>query len=179
LLSLDISFLRRNSLGGPAMTKVSRELGEPLPRPISVMTNRIVASFLVGAAAIAVVACSPSSPAGISRPASSADPRLCLARPGWARLTLTDSSPAPVSTVQAGSRIVITVPRYAWGRATPVHVVKSGLLREVCSVVLRDRGGRTIFTARRAGRTYVGATVEPASNLAMPAWGGIVIVRAG
>jgi hypothetical protein len=143
------------------------------------MTSRIVASFLVGAAALAAVACTPSSPAGISRPASSADPRLCLARPGWPRLTLTDTSPAPVSTVQAGSRIVITVPRWSWGGATPVHVAKSGLLREVCSVVLRDHGRRTIFTARRAGRTFLGATVEPASNLAMPAWGGTVIVRAG
>jgi hypothetical protein len=45
--------------------------------------------------------------------------------------------------------------------------------------VLRDHGRRTIFMARRAGRTFLGATVEPASNLAMPAWGGTVIVRVG
>jgi hypothetical protein len=181
------------------VTKGGRELAEPLPRPISVMTSRIVASFLIGVAALAAVACTPSSPAGISRPASgadprpsSADPRLCLARPGWPRLTLTDTSPVPVSTVQAGSRIVITVPRPTpgEGRATPVYVAKSGLLREVCSVVLRDHGRRTIFAARRAGRTYLSATVElhlawspspsrPAPDVAMPAWGGTVIVRAG
>jgi hypothetical protein len=179
------------------VTKSGRELAEPLPRPISVMTSRIVGSFLIGVAALAAVACTPSSPAGISRPASSADPRpssadprLCLARPGWPRLTLTDNSPVPVATVQAGSRIVITVPRWNWGTATPVYVAKSGLLREVCSVVLRDHGRRTIFAARRAGRTYLSATVElhlawspspsrPAPDVAMPAWGGTVIVRAG
>ncbi len=38
-------------------------------------------------------------------------------------------------------------------------------------------GRRTIFLAARHGSTWLGATVPPASNLMMPAWGGKVIVR--
>ena len=51
-----------------------------------------------------------------------------------------------------------------------------GILQEECTVLLPGRGRRTIFLAAGPGRTRVGATVEPASNLAMLAWGGDVIV---
>jgi hypothetical protein len=71
----------------------------------------------------------------------------------------------------------VTVPRWHWGQATQVRVAKSALLRQVCSVMLRNHGRRTIYVARGSGTTYLSATVEPASNLAMPAWGGKVVVR--
>jgi hypothetical protein len=80
-------------------------------------------------------------------------------------------------TVKAGSFVVVTVPRWHWGQATQVRVAKSALLRQVCSVMLRNHGRRTIYVARGSGTTYLSATVEPASNLAMPAWGGKVVVR--
>ncbi|HLX51225.1 MAG TPA: hypothetical protein VKS82_23115 [Streptosporangiaceae bacterium] len=80
-------------------------------------------------------------------------------------------------TASAGAHIVVTVPRWGWGRATDVDVARGGILREQCTVVLADHGRRTIFLAAGAGRTWVGATVQPASNLAMPAWGAEVIVR--
>lgn len=138
-----------------------------MPRPRCVTTMRIVVSATAAvAASLAAVACSASAPAG------------CQARPGWLRLTLTDTSPAPTATVEAGSFMVVTVPRWGWGQATDVRVARPSLLREVCTVVLRDHGRRTIFFARMYGATYLGATVAPASNLAMPAWGGRVIVRA-
>src|SRR5215813_2798535 len=106
-----------------------------------------------------------------ARPAPGTEPAnaRCAARPGWSRLTLTDRSPVPSVTIKAGSLVVVMVPRWGWGQATQVRVARPGLLREVCSVVLSNHGRRTIYVARVPGATFVGATVEPASNLAMPA----------
>jgi len=83
-----------------------------------------------------------------------------------------------VVTVKAGSFVVVVVPPWSWGRATQVHVARSGLLREVCSVQLSNHGRRSIYVARAPGASYLGATVRPPSNLMMPAWGGKVIVHA-
>jgi hypothetical protein len=80
-------------------------------------------------------------------------------------------------TVKTGRFVVVVVPPWGWGRATQVHVAKPGLLKEVCSVQLSNRGRRTIYVARALGATFIGATVQPASDLAMPAWGGKVIVH--
>jgi hypothetical protein len=74
-------------------------------------------------------------------------------------------------------RIVVTVPRWGWGTATDIDVARSGILREECTVLLFGGGRRTVFMAVMPGSTWVGATVEPASDLDMPAWGGRVIVR--
>jgi hypothetical protein len=93
--------------------------------------------------------------------------------PGWPP-TLTGRSAALAVTVKAGSFIVVNVPA---GQVTDVRAAKPSL-REVCTVVLRNHGRRTIFVARMPGATYFGATVEPTSNLAMSAWGSTVIVRA-
>jgi hypothetical protein len=57
-----------------------------------------------------------------------------------------------------------------WGTATPVHPARAGVLREQCTVLLPGDGRRTIFLAARHGSTWLGATVQPASNLMMPAW---------
>jgi hypothetical protein len=82
-----------------------------------------------------------------------------------------------VVTVPVGARIVVTVPRWGTGTATDVDVARGGILREECTVLLPGRGRRTIFLAARPGSTRISATVEPASDLFMPAWIGEVIVR--
>ena len=134
----------------------------------------------LGIAAAAAAGCSgtgQTAPAHLDSRHSPAG-RSCPALPGRAAITLTDTSPQPVVTVPPGSRIVVTVPRWGWGTATDVDVARGGILREECTVLLPGGGRRTVFLAARPGSTWVGATVEPASNLAMPAWGGDVIVRA-
>ena len=103
--------------------------------------------------------------------------RPCSAPPGWTAISLTDTSAMPVVTVPLGAHVVVTVPRWGWGTATDVHVARGGILREQCTVLLPRQGRRTIFLAARPGSTGLGATVQPASNLMMPAWGGKVIVR--
>ena len=72
-------------------------------------------------------------------------------------------------------RIVVTVPRWGWGTATDIYVVRSGILREECTVLLPGGGRRTVFMAVAPGSTRVGATVEPASDLAMPAGGRVIV----
>ena len=81
-------------------------------------------------------------------------------------------------TVPPGGHLVVTVPRWGWGMATDVHPARAGILREQCTVLLLGHGRRTIFLAAGPGSTRLGATVQPVSNLMMPAWGGTVIVRA-
>lgn len=103
--------------------------------------------------------------------------RPCPARPGSAAITLTDTSRTPMVTVTLGAHVVVTVPAWGWGTATDVHVAHGGILREQCTVVLPGHGRRTVFLTVRPGSTWLGATVQPASNLAMPAWGGKVTVR--
>jgi hypothetical protein len=101
----------------------------------------------------------------------------CRARPGEALVRLSDTSPAPRVTVRTGADVAVTVPRWSWGTATDVTGA-GRILREECSVTLPGGGSRTIFLAVGPGRTRLGATVQPASNLMMPAWGGEVIVSA-
>jgi hypothetical protein len=141
---------------------------------------RLAAALAIAAAAAAAAAgCSgtaataPAQPDGRHLPAG----RPCPAQPGWAAITLTDTSPAPMVTVPPGGRLVVTVPRWGWGTATDVHPDRAGMLREQCTVLLLGHGRRTIFLAVGPGSTWLGATVQPASNLMMPAWGGKVIVR--
>jgi hypothetical protein len=80
-------------------------------------------------------------------------------------------------TVRLGAEVTVTVPRWGWGTATDVTAADR-ILREECRVLLPGGGSRTIFLAIGPGRTRLGATVEPASNLMMPAWGGEVTVSA-
>jgi hypothetical protein len=141
------------------------------------LTPRLAAALAIAAAAAA--GCSSMAAAATTHPdgRDSAIVRSCSARRGWVAITLTDSSPAPVVTAPLGAHIVVTVPGWGTGTATGVYVARSGILREECTVLLPDRGRRTIFLAAKPGRTRISATVEPASNLFMPAWGGEVIVR--
>lgn len=129
--------------------------------------------------AAAAAACSGTAAAGPARPDSRQLPagRPCSAQPGWAAITLTDTSPAPMVTVPPGGHLAVTVPRWGWGTATDVHPASAGILREQCTVLLPGHGRRTIFLAARPGSTRLSATVQPASKLMMPAWGGKVIVR--
>jgi hypothetical protein len=150
---------------------------EPVRRPSAHAVPRLAAALVLAAAA--AVGCSSAAlavPAHLDGRDSPVG-RSCSARPGWAAITLADRLPAPVVTVPLDAHIVVTVPRWGTGTATDVDVVRRGILREECTVLLPDRGRRTIFLAVGAGRTRISATVEPASNLFMPAWIGEVIVR--
>jgi hypothetical protein len=137
------------------------------------------------AAAVLLAGCGsapdPGTAAAAPAPALSArNPARppCSARAAQFTITLTDNFPWPVVTVPLGAQVVVTVPRWHWGRATAVADVGGGL-REQCTVLLPGGGRRTIFAAVRPGRIHLGATVEPASDLMMPAWGGEVVVPAG
>ncbi|HEY3907461.1 MAG TPA: hypothetical protein VGM14_26385 [Streptosporangiaceae bacterium] len=139
-----------------------------------------VALGLAGLAAAALAGCTSSVAAGSPLPRSRPAPvaALCRAKPGAATIRLTDASHVPTVTARVGSPVVVIVPRWGWGKATEVHVADGGILRQNCTVLLRGGGRRTIFLAAKPGRSYVSATVQPASDLAMPAWGGKVTVRA-
>jgi hypothetical protein len=156
----------------------------PVRKPSAHTTPRLAASpRLVAALALAAVAglgCSSTALAAPAHLTADHDPavgRSCSAPHGWAAITLADRLPAPQVTVSLGAHVVVTVPRWGTGTATEVAVAHSGILRQECTVVLPDRGRRTIFLAARTGSTRISATVEPASNLFMPAWMGEVTVR--
>jgi hypothetical protein len=142
-------------------------------------TMRILASVTAVLSALVATACAHATPARVSQPPGTGHLMLasCQAPRGSATLTLTDTAPTPRVTVEVGRYIAVTVPAWHWGTATNVQVATRSLLRPVCTVVLRDHGRRTVFEVLRPGRSHLGATVEPASNLMMPAWGGIVVVR--
>jgi hypothetical protein len=139
----------------------------------------VVAGVIAVLSALAATACAHASPARVSQPPTTGRLVLasCEAPRGSATLTLTDTTPEPRVTVEAGRYITVTVPAWHWGKATNVQLATRSGLRQVCTVALRDHGRRTVFVALRPGRSHLGATVEPASNLMMPAWGGIVVVR--
>jgi hypothetical protein len=147
------------------------------------MRNARSVPMLAAALGIAAAAagCSGTGQTAPAHPDSPHSPaaRPCPARPGQAAITLTDTAPRPVLTAPPGSRIVVTVPPWGWGTATDVTVGRGGILREQCTVLLPGGGRRTVFLAVRPGSTWIAATVEPASDLAMPAWFGDVTVRAG
>jgi len=103
----------------------------------------------------------------------------CSLSPGSASITLSDMSPSPKVTVPVGARIVVLVPRWSWGDPTDVHVGNSRILSEECSILLADRGRRTILLAFGPGRSSLSATVTPGSDLMMPAWLGTVVVQDG
>jgi hypothetical protein len=166
------AWTRRRAGYGPAASR------GPARRPGAHPAPRLAAALAIAAAAAA--GCSSTAAAATTHPDGRDSPtvRSCSARPGWAAITLADSSPAPVVTAPLGAHIVVTVPGWGTGTATDVYVAHSAILRQECTVLLPGRGRRTIFLAARPGRTRISATVEPASNLFMPAWGGEVIVRA-
>jgi len=79
-------------------------------------------------------------------------------------------------TVPVGARIVVMVPRWGWGDATDVRIGNSTVLSDQCSVLLANHGRRAILVALGPGRSGLEATVTPASDAAMPAWLGTVVV---
>ncbi len=125
---------------------------------------------------IAVLTAFAAAACGSTVPAGHLVSARCQAPRGSVSLTLTDTIPAPRVTTKAGSYITVTVPAWHWGTATNVQATTSGVLRQVCTMVTHDHGRLTVLKAARAGSSHLGATVRPASNLLMPAWGGIVIV---
>jgi hypothetical protein len=93
-------------------------------------------------------------------------------------IRLTIALHRPTVTVRVGSPVVVIVPRWNFGKATPVQVTPRGLLSENCTILLRGGGRRTIFQATKPGLSDLYAAVTPASMLAAPAWGGQISVRA-
>jgi hypothetical protein len=139
---------------------------------------RLAIAAAAGLAAVTLAGCTTAAAASPHQASHlvRAD-RSCKAEPTWPVIKLTDGSKQPALTVRAGSRVVVMVPRWGWGKATDVHVISPGILREKCTVLLPDHGRRTIFVAVGQGRTLLSATVAPPSDLMMPAWGGVVSVR--
>jgi hypothetical protein len=109
--------------------------------------------------------------------ADSARNGSCPVGSAKAVIILTDTLPAPVVIVPVRAIVVVTVPRWSSGRATVVNAAVGGILREECTVLLPGGGRRTVFQSLRPGSTFLGASVEPASDTFMPAWSGTVIVR--
>jgi hypothetical protein len=101
----------------------------------------------------------------------------CTLAGGAPSIVLTDTTPSPNVTVRVGDRFVVTVPPWSSTHATPVSAGEPGVAVEVCSVLLKDGGRRSIFVAQHAGTSSLNATVAPASGLFMPAWGGTVTVQ--
>ena len=91
-------------------------------------------------------------------------------------LTLADTTPAPRVTTAVGSYIAVSVPVWHWGTATNVQETTRGMLRRVRTVVTHGHGRLTVLKALQSGRSHLAATVQAASDLPRPAWGGIVIV---
>lgn len=139
-------------------------------------TSGILAGVTAALAALAATDCTHGTPPVSQPPAPGHVVRAsCLAPRGSVTFRLTDTTPTSRARVEVGGYITVTVPAWHWGTATSINVAKP-LLRQLCTVVLPDHGRRTVFKALRPGSSYVGATVEPGSNLAMPAWGGIVLI---
>jgi hypothetical protein len=142
----------------------------------------MVAALAAGAAACASGTASPAAAASgtpaVAIVGAAAGGTSCVPRPGSAVLTLTDTSPAPAVTVPVGATLVVMVPPWHVGKATDVHIDKTGILSHTCSVLLSNHGRRAVLRARRPGETGVFATVTPAGQAGMPAWLGKVTVAA-
>jgi hypothetical protein len=100
----------------------------------------------------------------------------CTAKPGWAALTLSYSTPMPVVTARAGAHVFVTVPAWRIGSATDFGLTTGGILREDCTISLPGGGRRAVFSAIRLGIAVLGADQEPPSPFFMPYWSGKVIV---
>jgi len=98
----------------------------------------------------------------------------CTGQPGWATVTLSDSS-RPVVSAPPGALIVATVPG-GGADVTGISAGSGAILKEDCTISLPGGGRRAIFTASKPGTTTLFSTVPP-SPAAMPAWLGEVIVR--
>ena len=148
----------------------------------------VLLGVLTGAAAVLSVVTAPAnryatSSTSTTTPATFPTTTIgtgatCSLPPDSPSITLSDMVPSPTVTVPVGARIVVMVPRWGWGDATDVRIGNSTILSEQCSVLLANHGRRTILVALGPGRSSLGATVTPASNAAMPAWLGTVVVTA-
>ena len=106
----------------------------------------------------------------------------CWPEPGWAAITLSETSAGPTATVSPGAHIIATVPQWYTGE-TAIDASGGGILREECTVMLPGGGRRAIFAAVRPGRAYLGTlgpsgpTAQPDGPFMIPSWNGYVIVR--
>lgn len=93
-------------------------------------------------------------------------------------VTLTDTAPTPTLTVRAGTLFVVLVPAWHFGTATDVHIGNPNVVVEACSVVLPDKGRRAVLVALAPGRSFLSATITPATEAMMPAWSAEISVIA-
>jgi len=132
--------------------------------------------FLALGAGLASAMTAPTPPSATSPIAPSTTASSSCSAPGAPTITLTDMLPRPTITVLVGSNLVAIVPGWGWGEATDLHIVDPSVLTESCSTLLSDRGRRAVLVAESPGQTYISATVMPASQAMMPAWGAEVTV---
>lgn len=184
-----LAAVRRRPMMIPAPMRAEKRAEPAAPRSRltgSRLMEAALRSWVAAVAAAVLLAGCGSAPdpgAGSAAPtpglsAHSPTRQPCSAPASRSVITLTDTLPWPVVTVPVGAHVVVTVPRWHSGTATAVADAGGGILREQCTVLLPGGGRRTIFAAVRPGSIHLGATVEPASNLMMPAWRGEVVVRA-
>lgn len=117
-----------------------------------------------------------ATPATTSATVTPESGKPCLAPAGSPTLTLTDTSPRPTVTVPVGTTFTVMVPPWHWGQASELHIGTPSVLSELCTVLLPDGGRGSVVVTLTPGQSYVSATVMPASDLFMPAWGGDVKV---
>jgi hypothetical protein len=102
----------------------------------------------------------------------------CSVPKGALTVTLSDTKPpTPSLAVAAGDRFVAIVPGGP-RKATDLKSSDPAVARVVCSVLLINRGRRTVLLALKPGQTSLGATVTPEkkTDAAMPAWSAAVTV---
>jgi hypothetical protein len=138
-------------------------------------SGRTVAATSIILAALSLSGCATSTSSMPGTTHRSATPK-CTASARYQTIVLSDSAPIPSISVTVGARFAVVVRRWAWGQATEVSVDSPSVVGQICSIALHDRGRWTALQARRPGHSVLGATVVPASNLAMPAWMGRVTV---
>jgi hypothetical protein len=119
-------------------------------------------------------ACS-STPARVATSHPQESPSLPCRQIG-PNILLSDTSPQPTLTIAVDTLFTVTVPGSGpTFHATKITISRSGLHQE-CTAPLRNGGRLSVMRALAPGKTFVGATLTPASNLAMPSWGGYVVV---
>jgi hypothetical protein len=92
-------------------------------------------------------------------------------------VVMSDTTPTPSVAVAQGACVPVKVPASGAGTATDPTPNESGILREVSSQVLPDRGRVTVFQAVKPGRAALHATVTPPTDAMMPAWSLVVDVH--
>jgi hypothetical protein len=137
--------------------------------------NRWWIPSLLSVFAACLSACS-STPAAVATSHHKTTKPLHCALSGPSVL-LTDSLPQPTVSIRVDTLITVTVPPSRSGlHATRVTTSQRSVLRQICTSSLPDGGRISVMKAVAPGKTFVGATLAPATNAFMPSWGGYIVV---